>query len=162
VKLKWWHIAGGVAAVLLGVTVFSLRSKIISILSTFVPSVEGFRSSPYWDVKRWSWGYGTAAPGSSGAITRDQAFADMLSYLMGDYEELQKRITRQLRASQWAAFLSFAYNTGLGNAYNLVSEINAGNDSILEREWKRYVYSDGEINPDLVNRRLKEWELWKS
>lgn len=161
-KLKWWHIAGGVATVLLGVTVFSLRSKIISILSDFVPSVEGFRSTPYWDESRYSWGYGTAAPGRTGTITREQAFADMLAYLMSDYDELRRRITRQLRATQWAAYLTFAYNVGLGNAYNIVAEINAGDDEVLEREWKRYVYSGGEVNPDLIARRAKEWNLWKT
>lgn len=161
-KIKWWHIAGGAAVVLLGVTAFSLRSKIISILSDFVPSVEGFRSTPYWDENRYSWGYGTAAPGRSGTITRERAFADMLAYLMSDYDELHRRITRQLRATQWAAYLTFAYNVGLGNAYNIVAEINAGDDGVLEREWKRYVYSSGEVNPDLITRRAKEWNLWKT
>lgn len=161
-RVKWWHIAGGAAVVLLGITVFSLRSKIIAILSDFVPSVEGFSSEPYWDVSRYSWGYGTAAPGRSGTITRDRAFADMLTYLMSDYDNLRQRITRQLRATQWAAFLTFAYNTGLGNAYNLVAEINAGDDAILEREWKRYVYAGNEVNDKLIARRQKEWELWTS
>lgn len=161
-QLKWWHIAGGAAALLMGITVFSLRVKIIHILSSFIPLVEGFRPTPYWDVNRYSWGYGTAAPGRSGTITRDQAFADMLAYLMSDYDELKKRITRQLRATQWAAFLSFAYNTGLGNAYNLVAEINAGNDTVLEREWKRYVYAGNEVNDKLIERRQREWALWQS
>ncbi len=159
-KLKWWHIA--IAAGLIGVTVLSLRSKIISILSAFVPSVEGFRSTPYWDVKRYSWGYGTAAPGRSGTITRDQAFADMLTYLMSDYDQLRQRITRQLRATQWAAFLTFAYNVGLGGAYNIVAEINAGDDEVLEREWKRYVHSGGVVNDELIERRGKEWALWNT
>lgn len=161
-RLKWWHIAGGLAAILLGITAFSLRARIISILSDFVPSVEGFRPTPYWDVSRYSWGYGTAAPGKYGTITRDQAFADMLTHLLSDYEQLKKRITRQLTAAQWAAYLSFSYNLGIGNAYNVVPEINAGDDDLLEREWKKYVYSSGEINPVLVDRRMKEWELWKS
>lgn len=161
-KLKGWHIIAGVAAVLLGATVFSLRSRIIAILSSFVPSVEGFRSTPYWDVSRWSWGYGTAAPGKNGTITRDQAFADMLTYLMADYERMQKKITRSLTANQWAALLSFTYNLGYDDGYDIAPFINAGNDTELEREWKRYVHSGGEINPVLVDRRIKEWNLWNS
>lgn len=161
-RLKSWHIIAGVAAVLLGATFFSLRSRIIAILSSFVPSVEGFRSTPYWDVSRWSWGYGTEAPGKTGTITRDQAFADMLTYLMADYERMQKKITRSLTANQWAALLSFTYNLGYDDGYDIAPFINAGNDSELEREWKRYVYSGGEINPVLVDRRIKEWNLWNS
>lgn len=157
-----WFVLLGLAA-LLGVTVFSLRSRIITILSDFIPSEEGFSAKPYWDVSRWSWGYGTAAPGqNAGTITRERALADAITYLMRDYEDLGLRIRRVLSARQWAAFLSFAYNLGIGNAYKLVDEINAGDDTTLEREWKKYVYSGGEINPTLVNRRLREWEMWKS
>lgn len=151
------------AAGLLAITVFSLRSRIITILSGFIPGVEGFSATPYWDVSRWSWGYGTAAPGqNSGTITRERALADSITYLMRDYEDLGGRITRSLNANQWAAYLSFAYNLGPGNAYKLVDEINAGDDVALEREWKKFVYAGGEVHPALVDRRLKEWELWKS
>lgn len=161
-RLKGWHIIAGVAAILLGATVFSLRSRIIAILSSFVPSVEGFRSTPYWDVSRYSWGYGTAAPGKTGTITRDQAFADMLTYLMADYERMQKKITRSLTANQWAALLSFTYNLGYDDGYDIAPFINDGDDTRLEAEWKRYVHSGNAVNPDLVARRAKEWELWNS
>lgn len=151
------------AAGLLALTVLSLKSRIITILSDFIPSEEGFSAKPYWDVSRWSWGYGTAAPGqNAGTISRERALADSITYLMRDYEDLGGRITRTLTANQWAAYLSFAYNLGIGNAYKIADEINRGDDSALEREWKKYVYSGGEINPTLVRRRLREWELWKS
>lgn len=155
-----WLILLSISGVLLALTVRNLRSRIIAILSSFIPTVEGFRAHPYWDEKRYSWGYGTAAPGATGTITREQAFADMLSHLLADYEKLQPRITANLNAYQWAALLSFAYNVGVGNAYNLVPEINAGDIAGLERNWKQYVYSGGEYNPVLVDRRVKEWELW--
>lgn len=159
-KKNMWFILLSIGGVLLALTVRNLRSRIVTILSSFVPTVEGFRSTPYWDEQRYSWGYGTAAPGSTGTITREQAFADMLSHLMADYEKLLPRITANLNAYQWAALLSFAYNVGVGSAYNLVPEINAGDSSGLERNWKQYVYSGGEYNPDLVDRRIKEWQLW--
>jgi GH24 family phage-related lysozyme (muramidase) len=160
-KNMWFVLLG--LATLLGLTVFSLRSRIITILSDFIPAVEGFSAKPYWDVNRWSWGYGTAAPGKdAGTITKEQALADSIAYLMRDYEDLRDRVKRNLTANQWAAYLSFSYNLGLGNAYKLLDEINAGDDSALEREWKKFVYAAGEIHPALVERRLKEWELWKS
>lgn len=159
-KENIWFIVFAASAALLALTVSNLKSRIIHILSSFIPTVEGFRSTPYWDEKRYSWGYGTAAPGPNGTITREQAYAEMLSHLMGDYEKLLARITASLNAYQWAALLSFSYNVGLGNAYNLVEEINAGDMAALERNWKQYVYSGDEYNPDLVQRRIKEWELW--
>lgn len=161
-KKNMWFIVLSVSAVLLALTVRSLRSRIVTILTEYLPLLEGFSSKPYWDVKRYSWGYGTAAPGPTGSITRAQGIADAISYAMSDMDDLLRRITRNLNANQWAAYLLFAYNLGIGNAYNLVAEINAGDDTVLEREWKRYVYSGGEIDQALVNRRMKEWELWNS
>lgn len=138
------------------------KIRLINKLASFIPSVEGFRPHPYWDVKRYSWGYGTAAPGSTGTITREQAFADMLTYLLADYVKLSARITRVLTVSQWTALLSFSYNLGVGDAYNLVPVINSGDDHALGIKWAKYVYADGVINDDLVERRGKEWGLWIS
>lgn len=140
----------------------SFKARLINTLASFIPSVEGFRSTPYWDVKRYSWGYGTAAPGPSGTITREQAFADMISHLLNDYQILSNKITRDLTVKQWAALLSFSYNLGIGNALQLVPVINSGSDSQLADKWNRYIYADGVINQDLVERRQKELILWNS
>ncbi len=138
----------------------SFTDQLTKVLSTFIPSVEGFRSKPYWDSKRYSWGYGTQAPGPDGTITREQAFSDMLSHLMRDYKTLSARITRPLTVNQWAALLSFSYNEGPGNAFNLVPEINDGYPQPLIDNWRLYIYSDGKVNPNLVERREKEIQLW--
>lgn len=140
----------------------TLKDRILNKLASFIPSVEGFRSTPYWDVTRWSWGYGTAAPGQTGSITREQAFHDMVVYLLADYSTLSKRITRRLNASQWAAFLSFSYNLGIGNALDMVPVINSGDDNALGIKWNRYVYAGGSVSTDLVKRRKREWDLWNS
>jgi lysozyme len=155
-------VAGGIIAVIAWVAMFRIR--LVNKLSAFIPSVEGFRSSPYWDVNRWSWGYGTAAPGATGTITRENAFAEMLSYLLHDYEQLKPKITRSLTVAQWAAYLSFAYNLGAGSggAKDLVPYINAGNDTALATQWKKYIYAGGVVNQDLVARRNKELALWFS
>ena len=86
----------------------------------------------------------------------------MVTYLLHDYTLLKPRITRSLTANQWAALLSFSYNLGVGNAYNLVDLINAGSDTALESKWNQYVYSGGSVNQDLVARRQKEFALWQS
>lgn len=163
-SIKPLHIAIGAAGavVLLIALGGSFKDRLLNKLASFIPSVEGFEPHPYWDVKRYSWGYGTAAPGSTGTITREQAFQDMVTYLLNDYTSLKNKITRSLNVSQWAALLSFSYNLGIGNAYNLVSLINAGDDKALEKKWNQYVYANGVINQNLVERRKDEFSLWLS
>ena len=138
------------------------KIRLINRLASFIPSVEGFLPHPKWDYKQYSWGYGTAAPGATGTITREQAFADMLTYLLADYARLSSRITRVLTVNQWVALLSFSYNLGVGDAYNLVPLINAGDDNALAIKWGKYIYAGGVVNDDLVVRRQKEINLWNS
>lgn len=140
----------------------SFKDRLLDKLAQFIPSVEGFRSTPYWDVKRYSWGYGTPAPGATGTISREQAFHDMVAHLMADYATLSNRITRSLSVNQWAALLSFSYNLGIGNALNLIDLINSGDINALGDKWNRYVYAGGVVNSDLVERREKEWGLYIS
>lgn len=149
--------------VTMGATGFTAAA---AVLQTFIPSVEGFHSYPYWDAKQWTWGYGTAAgfdPNQKpkGSISRAQAFKDMLQHLQQDYSYLQPLITRKLNANQWAALLSFSYNAGKYNADNLITNINSGNDAALFDQWRKYVYSNGSYSTGLFNRREKEISLWK-
>lgn len=156
-------IVGGAALLLLVVApAVDLKDRIVSVLAKFIPSVEGFKSTPYWDENRYSWGYGTRAPGASGTITREQAFNEMVAYLLSDYRYLSPKISRSLTVNQWAALLSFSYNLGNDDAVDLVPLINAGNTAALGYEWGRYVHSGGVRNPVLVARRQKEWALWNS
>jgi GH24 family phage-related lysozyme (muramidase) len=160
-RITQHHIVIGLAALLV-VTVKSFRTRVLDKLSQFIPSVESFDPHPYWDVSRYSWGYGTAAPGETGIITRAKAFTDMIAYLLADYSTLSKRVTRNLTVNQWVAFLSFSYNLGIGNAFDLVPYINAGDFTNLGVQWQRYVHADGVVNQELVKRRQREWALWNS
>lgn len=161
-KIKPVYVAAGVLVLALIMTGDNLKDRILNQLARFIPSVEGFSSTPYWDVSRYSWGYGTAAPGATGTITREQAFKDMIAHLMGDYATLSNHIVRSLRANQWAAYLSFSYNLRVGNALNLVDLINSGDDSQLGIKWNKYIYAGDAISDTLVNRRANEWQLWNS
>jgi lysozyme len=160
-KIKPVHIAIG-SVVLLIAWSATFKSRLLNKLASFIPGVESFEPHPYWDVKRYSWGYGTAAPGSTGTITREQAFIDMISHLMADYATLANKLTRTLNVNQWVALLSFSYNLGIGNALNLVPVINSGDDNALRTKWVKYVYADGVVNQNLVERRDKELGLWFS
>jgi len=123
---------------------------------------EGFRANPYWDVSRYSWGYGTPAPGRYGTITRDQAFIELESFNVANFNYLFDLVTRPLTVNQWAALLSFAYNLGPGNADNLIQNINSGNDTALGEQWNSYINSGGAPNPALIERRAAEFAQWLS
>lgn len=163
-KRETWYIIGlvGLAVVIM------IRKNWLSLAAVVTASFESFSSVPYWDVSRWSWGFGTRVPGSvddrtvrpSGTISRAQALADMKRHITNDYNALAPRVTRPLKVNQWAAYLSFSYNEGTGNADNLLTNINSGDDQALEIQWKKYVYADGVVNSDLVDRRAREWLLW--
>jgi lysozyme len=139
-----------------------------NILSSFLPSWEGFSATPYWDYKQWSWGYGTKVPGSGGAgsanpggiITRSKAMQQALQHINTDYLYLKPLLSRQLTANQWSALLSFSYNLGPGNADNLIPNINNNNLAALETQWKSYINAGGVPNSQLIARRAAEWNLF--
>ncbi len=152
--------------ILIGSAVFLLLLLMVkktwqAVAAVVLPQLEGFRATPYWDNKQYSWGYGTRAPGPSGTISRAQAFADMLNYLTADYNYFSPMITRHLSAKQWAAFLFFSYNLGRGNADNLLPNINSGNTAALGEQWQLYNKSGGQVDPGLIERRALEWDLWQ-
>lgn len=147
----------------------------MSVLRSFVPTVEGFSSKPYWDFKQWSWGYGTKVPGSvanknvvpTGTITRAQAFDEMMKDLTYRYNYLRPKMPGNLRPNQWAALTSFAYNEGIGAATNLIPNIKSGDLASLETQFKSYnkvTNAAGQkiVSSDLVDRRNKEWQLYIS
>lgn len=161
-KTQQYTIAGLALLALLILPSMSGMAAIMSITDRLIPGFESFSAHPYWDVSRWSWGYGTQAPGGAGTISRNAAIIDMRERVHSDYEYLSPLIARPLKPNQWAALLSFSYNLGIGNADNLVPNINSGNNRALETQWKKYVYADGKIKDSLVSRRNREWLLWNS
>jgi lysozyme len=155
-------IAGLFLVALLVPSMAHAASDVFDVTDWLIPQFEGFRSMPYWDVSRWSWGYGTQAPGETGTITRAQALVDMRAHVQNDFNTLYPQITRTLTPQQWGALLSFAYQEGTGNpgAGALVDDINSGDDSRLETHFKKYIYADGVVNQDIVDRRNAEWAVW--
>lgn len=163
-----------IAIVLVVVLILFLKRKSImmyDILSSLLQKFEGFSAFPYWDVKRYSWGYGTAVPAKylkdgkplpGVQISRSQAFIDAFNHVESDKAYLQRLIKVPLSPEQWAAYLSFSYNLGDGNADNLVTNINAKKWDALGVQWNQYVIADGKRNSNLVARRKAEWELFKS
>lgn len=156
--------------VVIGLLMFSFKSagsSFTNVLQDFLPSVEGFLPTPVWDVRQWTWGYGTAAgydPNNkpAGSISREKAWADALAVINSHYSYLSRLITVNMKPQQWAALLSFSYNLGTGNADNLVANINKQDTAALITEWKKYIIADHKVNQGLINRRNKEVALWLS
>jgi GH24 family phage-related lysozyme (muramidase) len=156
--LLLFAIPGGAMAAGAGVD----ASSIFNVTATFVPEWEGFSATPYWDVSRYSWGYGTAAPGATGTITPAQATSDMNAFLENLFATLQPQVAVSLTANQWAAYLDFAYEEGVVNAENLLTNINSGNTDALQTEWMEYIYEGGVASSQIQARRTAEWQLWNT
>jgi lysozyme len=145
-------------------------SNIIAITQTFFKKWEGFSPTPYWDYKQWSWGYGTRVPNSVnnksvrplGTITKAEAFNESTAHVTNDYNILCKLVKVFLKDNQWAAYLSFSYDLGVGNAYKLLSNINSGNNEALGVQWNQYVNAGGQVSSDLIERRKAEFALFNS
>lgn len=151
---------------------FMVKKSYYTILSWFLPEWESFSPLAYWDVSRYSWGYGTLAPNTnasmslaqaraaSGSISEPEARKEMIAHTDNDYHYLKTLIVRELSPAQWAALLSFSYNLGPGNADNLIANINSGDNEALHTQWMKYIYADGKPDSDLADRRAAEWQFW--
>ena len=164
-----WIAAGAVVLLLIAPALLravsaTTMNEALSAGARLIAQFEGFRANPYWDVSRYSWGYGTPAPGPTGYISESDAMAALQAHSADDYNALAPQISRPLTINQWAALLSFAYEEGHGNpgAGALVNDINAGDDTVLETHWKKYIYAGGVVDSDIVDRRNKEWDIWVS
>lgn len=166
--------------VVIAFLLFFLKNKFMdlySLMASLLAKFEGFSAKPYWDVRQWTWGYGTKVPskymGPDGkpkpgvTIDKVNAMKDAWVHVQNDKYYLQNLIKLQLSDGQWAALLSFSYNLGQGAADNLVQNINAKKWTALETQWKSYNKvrnSSGQLVPHSWNtkRRIEEWNLFSS
>lgn len=137
-------------------------SMMFNSAEELIASFEGFSPTSYWDNKQYSWGYGTKAPGPGASITESQARLELWKHIENDYAYLHPLIAVSLGNNQWAALLSFSYNLGIGNADNLVQNINRQDWAALEKQWKQYVNAGGAYNQGLADRRGAEWQYFIS
>jgi GH24 family phage-related lysozyme (muramidase) len=171
-KKEWIAVIVLIAAVLF----FIFKSNLMNLLSDLFKKFEGFSPTPYWDVRQYSWGYGTKVPQQfmldgkpkpGIRISREQAMNDAMNHANASRKYLESLIKVSLTNNQWAAILSFAYNEGDFNADNLIPNINSKNWSALEKQWKLYTkvqQPDGSYkdSTDLKSRRAAEWNLFYS
>lgn len=131
-----------------------------------IKKFEGFRSTPYWDNKQWTWGYGTAAGFDynnkpSGTITQAQAEADALAYIKKSYIKISMALSNPISDQLMTALLDFDYNLGFGNTRVVIGNINHGyTPEQTAAEINQYVNSNGVPNSALAERRQYETSLF--
>lgn len=134
----------------------------------FIMKNESFSATPYFDIKQWSWGYGTAAgydmsSKPAGTISQAQAQSDLLDVIHGLYQKIMMRLTKPVTANQMTALLDFGYNLGWGDLKKIIDNINNGYTAQQTAdEINLYIYAGGNINSGLVDRRNKESNLYLS
>lgn len=134
--------------------------------SNFISDLEGFREYAYLDSAGiWTYGFGfTKTPNGNKVwqfdrISKDKSIAFIKTIILKDYLQLQHLVKVPLNEYQWVALLSFVYNIGITrfSRSTLLSKINkqAGQDAIT-KEFKKWVYANGQVIKGLQNRRNKE------
>lgn len=149
---------------------FWKKKSLFNLLQTLLKEFEGFSSKPYWDVSRWSWGYGTQVPNSidnptikpNVSISKSNAMNDAMNFSMQQQQVLRNYLHKPLKDNQWAAVLSFAYNLGTGNGTKLINVINSSDLNTIKNYWLQFVNVKGVPNDDLLARRKKEFSIYSS
>lgn len=128
---------------------------------------EGLRLNAYKDVAGLlTIGYGhtsnagppTVRPG----MTISTAEAERI--LMSDIRKFEERVERlvkvKLTDNQFAALVSFDFNTGALHKSTLLKKLNAGDYNAVPGELMKWVKAGGKRVQGLVNRRSAEAGLW--
>ena len=134
--------------------------------ANFIADLEGFREYAYLDSAGiWTYGFGfTITPngnkvGQYDRISRDRSLDFLKTIILKDYLQINHLVRVPLNEYQWIALLSFVYNIGVPrfSRSTLLSQINkqAGKEEIT-REFKRWIYANGQLIKGLQNRRNKE------
>lgn len=134
--------------------------------SNFIADLEGFKEYAYLDSAGiWTYGFGfTKTPHGNKVsqfdrISKDRSVDFLKTIILKDYLQLQHLVRVTLNEYQWVALLSFVYNIGITrfSRSTLLSKINkqAGQDEIT-KEFKKWVYANGQVITGLKNRRNKE------
>lgn len=123
----------------------------------FIKGLEGFHPTAYVDgteggQTRWSWGYGTKAPGPGQTISQEAAHNEMADYLAANCLPI---IPESLSPGQRTAAASLCYNIGPGvKDLSIWREIErGGNPNFLG-------FTRNTAGADLRPRRQKEQVMW--
>jgi lysozyme len=126
---------------------------------------EGERLRAYPDpgtgAEPWTIGFGHTANVHAGqTITHAQAVAFLKSDVANAEAAVARAVTRTLTPNQFAALVSFQYNTGAFAGSTLAQRVNAGDWLGAAAQFSRWVYAGGAVMAGLVRRRAAERALF--
>ena len=135
--------------------------KISDIGFNKLKEFEGFRGTAYYcPGGKLTIGYGHTGPDVRPGDVISKYWAENL--LKADLYDLEKQVDSldvELNQPQFDALVSFAYNLGfykLKTSTLLKTIKGGGSMHAIKKEFKRWVYAGGKVQPGLVKRR--EWE----
>lgn len=120
------------------------------LCSAGVPTI-GFGNTFYDDGKKVKMG---------DSITLERA-RELFELLLPKYEKIVlKNVKREIKQNEFDALVSHTYNTGGSNTLFKLVQMNAPKEKIKEWFLTKYITANGKKVQGLVNRRIKEWELY--
>jgi GH24 family phage-related lysozyme (muramidase) len=130
----------------------------------FIKQWEGFSPFSYWDVSRWSIGYGTEAyegEALSGAIPAEEIATQRLKEaLVGYAAGLSNGLSFEPTENESIALLSAAFNLGVGSLkYEIIKFCNEGQFKKAADALRGYDHANGVVLPSLTARREAEARL---
>lgn len=131
-----------------------------------IKSFEGLSLRAY----RCPAGVMTIGYGHTGNVREGQTCTEMEAemWLREDIRNAERTVgriqaSRPLRQNEYDALVSFAYNVGV-NAFErstLYSKVTADpDDPSIRQEFKKWIYSNGNVLPGLVSRRDAEADMY--
>lgn len=128
---------------------------------------EGLRLKAYRDVADiLTIGYGHTSAAGAPKVFAGQTIteADAEKILMSDLAKFEARVSRLVKVpltdNQFAALVSFDFNTGALDKSTLLKKLNAGHYDAVPAELMKWVNAGGKRVQGLVNRRSAEAGLW--
>lgn len=120
-------------------------------------------------AKRWTIGWGNTfyegnVPVKDGdKITQERADA-LFTMIVNDFvKSVDAMVHSNITENQFAALVSFAYNTGIGNikSSTLLKMVNSNpNEPLIRNEFMKWVRANGKVLKGLQKRRAAEADLY--
>lgn len=128
---------------------------------------EGKRLTAYQDVAGiWTIGYGHTSAAGAPKVVAGMKISDQeaVRILRADLAKFEKRVSDLVKVpltdNQYAALVSFDFNTGSLHKSTLLKKLNGGDYGAVPAELMKWVNAGGKRVQGLVNRRAAEAGLW--
>ena len=113
-------------------------------LVNYIKSTETFQSTPYWDVKQYSIGYGTKAKHRHDKVTKAEAYKRLIAHVTPDYNVVKRLVQKsgKLNMSYVYALTDLTYNIGRGwmsgKGHSLGGYTKTGNGDGVKKKILQY------------------------